>query len=222
MNKQKRGKGAAYSPSSFFPLPLSELRPFRDRCLSLPKRCAHLQSRICPLSLQSTTARMILLTGKLVLSLPAYDPLGILHCLRISPHLPLQPHLPSLPANPALSLGQNTCLQFSGPLFTFTCCSTCPKCCRFCSSPGEVLLLLQDPVSSSGVSLTSPGGAEPVLLSASHMPAHDTCYSLYCTSVMFVYRCCFSPERVEAIASAFAFSALCTGPGILCCQSRCC
>lgn len=150
MNKQKRGKGAAYSPSSFFPPPLSELRPFRGRCLSLPKCCAHIQSRICPPSLQSTAARTILLTGKLVLSLPAYDPLGIPHCLRLSPHLPLQPHLPSLPADPALYLGQNTCLQFSGPLFTSTCCFTCPKCCRFCSSPGEVLLLLQDPVSSSG------------------------------------------------------------------------
>ena len=156
MNKQKRGKGAAYSPSSFFPLPLSELRPFRDRSLSLPKHCAHLQSRICPPSLQSTAARMILLTGKLVLSPPAYDPLGILHCLRISPHPPLWPHLPSLPANPALYLGQNTCLEFSGPLFTFTCCSTCPQCCCFCSSPSEVLLLLQDPVSSSGASPDLP------------------------------------------------------------------
>lgn len=53
------------------------------------------------------------------------------------------------------------------------------------------------------------------------MPAHDTCYSLYNASARFVYRCCFSPRRAEAILSTLSFLALSTEPGILRCQCRC-
>ena len=219
MNKQQRGQGAAYSPSSSFPPPLSELRPCMNKCLSLPKPCAHLQSRICPLSLLSTSARVISLTGKLVLSPPASDPSGILHCLRISSHPPLQSHLPSLSAHLELYLRQNTSLQ--APLH-FHHCSTSPKCFAFRSSPGESYAFSKSPFPPHKPFLTSPGNAELVLLSASHMPAHDSCYRLYNTSAMSVYRCCFSPRRAEAILSTLSFLALSTEPGILRCQCRCC
>ena len=146
MNKQQRGQGAAYSPSSSFPPPLSELRPCMNKCLSLPKPCAHLQSRICPLSLLSTAARVISLTGKLVLSPPASDPSGILHCLRISSHPPLQSHLPSLSAHLELYLRQNTSLQ--APLHFHPLLYLSKVLC-FSFFSWWVLRLLQVPVPSS-------------------------------------------------------------------------
>lgn len=91
------------------------------------------------------------------MSLSAYDPSEILHCLSISPLLAslassLTPHKPYTPQGPL----------HSHVLFHLH------ECLSFCSSPGEVLLLLHILFPAQEPSPTAPGPAEPVLLSFPH------------------------------------------------------
>lgn len=132
------------SPSQcLFLSTVTEFTPFGARCTHLPKCCAHFQSPSCQQSFMA--AGMILLTWKAGLSLPAYDPSGILPRLRLSPLSNSPASASTTPSQPCTLLRAKY-QQFSAPFFTFTTCSTCLKCLAFCSSLGEALFFLLDPV----------------------------------------------------------------------------